>query len=61
MNDLWTGAALALVLEGLCYALMPNGMRRLASLAALAPPERLRWAGLAGACLGVLLVWLVRG
>ncbi|MBB6254662.1 DUF2065 domain-containing protein [Nitrospirillum iridis] len=60
MNDLWTGAALALVLEGVCYALMPVAMRRLAGRMAETPPERLRWAGLAGACIGVVLVWLAR-
>ncbi|MEA1651529.1 DUF2065 domain-containing protein [Nitrospirillum sp. BR 11164] len=60
MNDLMTGAALALVLEGVCYALMPGTMRRLAGRMAETPADRLRWAGLAGACVGVGLVWLAR-
>ncbi|WP_244411201.1 DUF2065 domain-containing protein, partial [Nitrospirillum viridazoti] len=46
MNDLMTGAALALVLEGVCYALMPGTMRRLAARMAETPTDRLRWAGL---------------
>ncbi|MEA1675659.1 DUF2065 domain-containing protein [Nitrospirillum sp. BR 11163] len=60
MNDLLTGAAVALVLEGVCYALMPGTMRRLAARMAETPADRLRWAGLAGACIGVGLVWLAR-
>ncbi len=60
MSDLLTALALVLVLEGLCYAVAPDGMRRVAALAAATPPGQLRTAGLVAAALGVGLVWLIR-
>ena len=60
MTDLWTGVALALVIEGALYALFPGGMKRAAARALLVPPQALRLAGLAAACVGVVVVWLVR-
>ncbi|HTV43907.1 MAG TPA: DUF2065 domain-containing protein [Stellaceae bacterium] len=60
MNDLWTGFALVLVIEGCLYALFPEGMKRAAARAMAIPPQALRIAGLAAACTGVVLVWLVR-
>ena len=60
MRDLWTALALVLVIEGALYALFPDGMKRAASRALLIPPQALRLAGLAAACAGVVLVWLVR-
>ena len=61
MRDLGTGLALMLVIEGILYAAFPNGMIRAARHAAQAPPHILRAAGLAAACIGVALVWLLRG
>lgn len=60
MRDLGTAFALVLVIEGCLYALFPDGMRRAAVRAMTLPPQVLRMAGLAAACLGVALVWLVR-
>jgi uncharacterized protein len=60
MRDLWTGLALVLVIEGALYALFPEGMKRVAARALLVPPQTMRLAGLAAACVGVALVWLVR-
>lgn len=60
MHDLGTALALVLVIEGILYALAPDWMRRIAIKAATVPPATLRAAGLAAACLGVLLVWLLR-
>jgi hypothetical protein len=60
MRDLWTSLALVLVIEGVLYALAPEGMRRVAARAAAAPSQTLRGAGLAAAGLGVMLVWLLR-
>jgi uncharacterized protein YjeT (DUF2065 family) len=60
MRDLWTALALVLVIEGTLYALFPEGMRRVAARALLVPPQALRLAGLAAACIGVILVWVVR-
>jgi uncharacterized protein len=60
MRDLWTALALVLVIEGALYALFPEGMKRVAARAVLVPPHALRLAGLAAACIGVVLVWVVR-
>ena len=60
MRDLGTAFALVLVIEGCLYALFPDGMKRAAVRAMALPPQVLRVAGLAAACLGVALVWLVR-
>ena len=60
MRDLWTALALVLVIEGALYALFPEGMKRVAARALLVPPQAMRFAGLAAACVGVALVWLVR-
>ena len=60
MTDLWTGVALALVIEGALYALFPEAMKRAAARALMVPPLALRLAGLAAACVGVGVVWLVR-
>jgi uncharacterized protein len=59
MRDLWT--ALVLVIEGVLYALFPEGMKRAAAVVLAIPPRLLRMAGLAAACVGVALVWVVRG
>lgn len=63
-DTFWIAAAtafgLVLVLEGLLYALFPDGMRRMMEAALAAPPEMLRRTGLAALTVGVLIVWLVR-
>jgi uncharacterized protein YjeT (DUF2065 family) len=60
MTDLWTALGLVLVIEGALYALFPEGMKRAAARALMVPPQALRLAGLAVACIGVFVVWLVR-
>ena len=60
MRDLWTALALVLVIEGALCALFPEGMKRAAARALLVPPQAMRLAGLAVACFGVFIVWLVR-
>jgi uncharacterized protein YjeT (DUF2065 family) len=60
MRDLWTALALVLVIEGVIYALFPEGMKRMAMRTLQIPPQALRVAGLAAACVGVALVWLAR-
>ncbi|HZS84876.1 MAG TPA: DUF2065 domain-containing protein [Stellaceae bacterium] len=60
MKDLWTALALVLVLEGVVYALFPEGMKRMAAQMLTVPAPMLRAAGLVAACLGVGAVWLVR-
>src|SRR5262249_2896309 len=46
MRDLGTALALVLVIEGVLYALFPDGMKRIAARAMLVPPQALRFAGL---------------
>jgi len=60
MRDLATAFALVLVIEGILYALFPDGMKRMALRSQQLPAQTLRTAGLAAACIGVMLVWLAR-
>lgn len=61
MDDLMTGLALVLVVEGVLYALFPGPMQRMIVQALAMTESQLRAAGLAAAVLGVAAVWLVRG
>jgi len=61
VQDLLTALSLVLVIEGIAYALAPDGMKRMAAAVAQTPPRPLRLAGLAAAVVGVSLVWLIRG
>jgi len=60
MRDLCTGLALVLVIEGILYALFPEGMKRVAARAMVVPPQILRAAGLLAAAIGVVIVWQLR-
>jgi uncharacterized protein YjeT (DUF2065 family) len=61
MRDLGTGLALVLVIEGIHYALFPEGMKHLAQRAMHVPPQMMRASGLLAAAIGVVIVWLLRG
>jgi uncharacterized protein YjeT (DUF2065 family) len=60
VRDLGTALAMVLVIEGVLYALFPEGMKRLMVQMLSVPPSTLRIAGLAAACLGVVFVYLAR-
>ena len=60
MNDLWTALALAIAIEGIAYALFPNGMKRMMTNVLEMSPATLRTAGLTAAFIGVGLVWFIR-
>jgi uncharacterized protein YjeT (DUF2065 family) len=60
MKDLETALALVLVIEGVLYALFPDGMKRMIGQMLTVPAPMLRAVGLAAACLGVCAVWLMR-
>jgi hypothetical protein len=60
-NDLLTGLALYLVLEGVLPFLSPEGWRRSMSLIAGLPGRQLRVFGLASMLAGLALLALVRG
>jgi uncharacterized protein YjeT (DUF2065 family) len=61
MSDFATAVALVLVLEGVLWALAPDGMKRAAMMALTLENSQLRSGGLVAAALGVFLVWLLRG
>ncbi|MEQ8603279.1 MAG: DUF2065 domain-containing protein [Marivibrio sp.] len=65
MDDFWiallSALGLVLVIEGLAYALFPDGAKRLAALAQSLPAESLRRGGLIAALVGAFIVWLARG
>ena len=61
MKDLIVAIGLVFVIEGGLYALFPHSMQKMMRLAIDASPESLRIMGLVGACLGVVIVWLMRG
>lgn len=64
-EDFWvaaaTGFGFVLVIEGLCYALFPGGMRKMMQAALDLPPESLRRGGAVALAAGVAIVWLIRG
>jgi uncharacterized protein YjeT (DUF2065 family) len=60
-GDLLTALALILVIEGVAYALFPEGMKRILAQVLALPPASLRNAGLMSAIAGLVLVWLARG
>ncbi len=61
IGDLVTALGLVLVIEGVVLALAPGHLKRALAMIEAAPPQFLRAAGLLAACLGLVVVWLVRG
>ncbi len=61
MTDLLTALAIALFVEGVAYALFPQGMKKAMLHALTQPVSVLRLTGLTVALTGVVLVWLIRG
>ncbi|MFN3076828.1 MAG: DUF2065 domain-containing protein [Alphaproteobacteria bacterium] len=60
MNDFLTAATLALILEGILYAIAPGPMKRAIERLLSVPNEPLRLYGLLVATTGVGLLWLMR-
>jgi uncharacterized protein YjeT (DUF2065 family) len=60
MIDLASALALAIAIEGILYALFPDGMKRMMASVFDMPSSNLRVAGLTAAVLGVGLVWVIR-
>jgi uncharacterized protein YjeT (DUF2065 family) len=61
INDLLAGLGIALVLEGLLWALAPDAARRMIMEIASAPAARLQIYALGAVAAGVVIVWLARG
>ena len=60
MADFLTGLGLALVLEGVAYALFPDGMRRAMMQILSLPGSTIRIFGVLAVTMGVALVWAIR-
>jgi hypothetical protein len=61
MGDLLVGLGIALVAEGLLWALAPDLARRGLEQIAAAPPGQVRALAWTVVACGLALVWLVRG
>jgi hypothetical protein len=61
MTAFLTALGLAIVIEGVCYALFPDAMKKMMLHVIGQPPSTLRAVGIGAAIAGVLIVWLVRG
>lgn len=61
VSDFLTAIGLLLILEGIPYFAIPERMRRMVVHMAALPDGLLRRTGLFLMCLGLLLVYLVRG
>lgn len=61
MNDLLAGLGIALVLEGLLWALAPDVARRVVTDIASRGNGPIQACALGAVALGVFIVWLVRG
>lgn len=61
MQDLVVALGLAIAIEGMLYALFPDGMRRALTTVLAQPTATVRTAGLVMAGLGVIVIWLIRG
>ncbi len=61
MVDLITALGLAITIEGIAYALFPDGMKKMMARVLTLPSANIRAAGLAAAAAGIFILWLVRG
>ena len=61
MTAFLTALGLAIVIEGVCYALFPYAMKKMMLHVIGQPISTLRAFGIAAAIAGVALIWLIRG
>lgn len=61
MYELLLALALVLVIEGVLYALFPEGMKRAMITVLEQPAAVIRPVGLGVALFGLFLVWLLKG
>ena len=61
MQELIIALGLFIVLEGLIYALFPNGVKKMAEQLPMVPDQSLRTFGVVVVALGVLVIWFVKG
>ena len=61
MNDFLTAIGLLFVVEGVLYAVSPQGMQKMMRQALEISPTVLRVGGVVAMCFGFFVVWLIRG
>jgi uncharacterized protein YjeT (DUF2065 family) len=61
MSDFLVAIGLAIAIEGILYALFPEGMKRMLMQVLSMPQSAIRTTGITIAMIGVLIVWLVKG
>ena len=61
MNDFLTAIGLLFVVEGVLYAVSPQGMHNMMRRTLEISPTVLRVGGVVSMCFGVFVVWLIRG
>ncbi len=61
MVDFLAALGLAMVIEGIVYALAPEGMKKILLQVVEQPSSVLRYGGLFLAAAGLLVVWMARG
>jgi uncharacterized protein YjeT (DUF2065 family) len=61
MNDFLTAIGLLFVIEGVLYAVFPQGMQNMMRQALDIAPAMLRIGGVVAMIFGVFVVWLIRG
>jgi len=61
MTDFLTAIGLMFVMEGVSYALFPNGMRKMMERVTMMPPSHVRFAGLFLAGFGFVIIAVIRG
>lgn len=60
MWEILAAIGLVLAVEGLLYAAFPAEMKRAMAQIMELRPDQLRYAGLAAAAIGVMVVWIAR-
>ncbi|MFB0951387.1 MAG: DUF2065 domain-containing protein [Rhodospirillales bacterium] len=61
MTAFLTALGLAIVIEGVCYALFPDAMKKMMLSVLEQPSSALRMLGVTAAIVGVGIIWLIRG
>lgn len=61
MTAFLTALGLAIVIEGVCYALFPDAMKKMMLSVLEQPSSALRMFGVTAAIVGVDIIWLIRG
>ena len=61
MHQLAVAVAVAIVIEGVLYALFPDAMKRMMLQVIQQPSSVIRLAGLTAAAFGLALAWTLKG